>query len=139
MPPRPTSLWQSPATQNPVLWGQSVWDTLFTLAAHFPHEHRCDDDFPVDEARLLGQRRAFEALLKSLTDLLPCPVCQEHFREYVHRDRSKHLRAALRNREALMLWLHGAKQEVNRRQGRRGIAAKTMLARYLPPCAPRKK
>lgn len=115
-------------------WGRRTWDALFLLAADFPHARACDDDVPLSERDVAKKRSAWEALFRTLPDVLSCPVCGEHFRDFMARKGGAPFRAALRNREALFRWLHECKADVNRRTRRKNAALASVRRRYIAPC-----
>ena len=81
--------------------GQAGWTLLHTMAANFPDE-------PSER-----QTKRIEAFLRGLGDFYPCPVCAAHFRGYM----GEHP-VASKSRKALSLWLCGAHNEVNKRNGK---------------------
>mmetsp|Transcript_20032 Transcript_20032/g.40836 ORF Transcript_20032/g.40836 Transcript_20032/m.40836 type:complete len:175 (-) Transcript_20032:54-578(-) len=99
-PPPPPSLEErGPPTKQEL--GQAGWTLLHTLVANFPDEpsHK--------------QSVRIETFLRGLGDFYPCPVCAAHFRSYM----SEHP-VASGSRKALSLWLCGAHNDVNKRNGR---------------------
>ena len=81
--------------------GQAGWTLLHTMAANFPDE-------PTER-----QSKRIEAFMRGLGDFYPCPVCAAHFRGYMlaHPVPSQ-------SRKSLSLWLCGAHNEVNKRNGK---------------------
>ena len=61
----------------------------------------------------MRQRTRAEAWLRALGDLYPCPDCAAHFKSHVVRNP-----VATTSRTELSLWLCGAHNEVNRRNGK---------------------
>jgi len=98
-PPLPSLEERGPPSKQEL--GQAGWTLLHTLVANFP-------DAPSHK-----QTVRIEAFLRGLGDFYPCPECAEHFRSYM----SAHP-VASSSRKALSLWLCGAHNEVNKRQGK---------------------
>lgn len=128
----PSRLYSSWNAHHQAHWGRRTWDSLFLLASDFPHRRECDDDAEFSRAEVTRKRRAWRALLESLPNVLSCPVCGTHFRDYMRR---YPLSRALQNRETLLRWLHRAKDEVNCRTGKRRVSYKRVRKRYVPPCS----
>ena len=129
---RVSGLYSSWNSHHQAHWGRRTWDSLFLLASDYPHKMQCTDDeeFTVREVR--EKKKAWKALLTSLPNVLSCPVCGQHFRDYIHRNP---ISTALKDREHLMRWLYGAKDEVNCRTGRRSPLYRTVRNRYVPKCS----
>lgn len=132
--PSPSQLYSSWNSHHQQHWGRRTWDSLFLLASDFPHRRQCDDDAEFSRTEVSRKRRAWKSLLESLPNVLSCPVCGRHFREYMHRHPLSH---ALQNRETLLRWLYRAKDEVNRRTHRTSISYKRVRRRYVPSCTRR--
>ncbi|KAL1530879.1 hypothetical protein AB1Y20_001772 [Prymnesium parvum] len=81
--------------------GRSAWTLLHTLAANFP------------EGATPRQRARAETFVRALGGLYPCAACAAHFREYMA---AHPVQAA--SRQELSLWLCGAHNAVNRRNGK---------------------
>ena len=99
-PPPPPSFEERGPPSNQEL-GQAGWMLLHTLVANFPDE-------PTHK-----QTVRIEAFMRGLGDFYPCPLCAAHFRSYM----SAHP-VASGSRKALSLWLCGAHNEVNTRNGK---------------------
>lgn len=118
----------------PSHWGERTWDALFLLAADFPHSRECTDDEEFPNDVVANRRRAWRALLKALPGVLTCGVCSHHFERYMDRNGGKNMDEALQDRESLLRWLYNAKDEVNRRNGRRSVRYERVRRSYVPAC-----
>lgn len=85
------------------VWGPAMWQVLHTLAHDYNH-----DPNP-------KERNAMHAFLVSLTVLLPCPSCREHYKAYMEQNL---LDNALQNRESLEMWVLQLHNSVNLRIGK---------------------
>ncbi len=135
-PSSPSQLYSSWNSHHQQHWGRRTWDSLFLLASDFPHRRQCDDDAEFSRREVAQRRRAWKSLLESLPNVLSCPVCGSHFREYMRRHP---VSQALQNRETLLGWLYRAKVEVNHRTNRSSISYKRVRKRYIPSCARRSR
>ena len=134
-PSRPTRLYSSWTSHLQGHWGGPTWDALFLLAADFPHERDCLEDMPFVARELQERRAGWTQLLHSLPNVITCPVCADHFEDYMRR---YPVAAALRNRDTLFRWLHRAKDEVNRRTQRTSPSLERVKKRYIAPCVRRR-
>lgn len=132
--PRSPPLHSSWRARVPTHWGRTTWDMLFKLAADYPHARECADDDAYPRAVVRERRRAWRQLLTSLPGTMTCGVCSHHFAKFLARDGGRPLERALRDRESLFAWLHEAKDEVNKRNGRRSPSLRRTRRRYIPPC-----
>ena len=112
-------------------WGRRTWDALFLLAADFPHERDCIEDKPFVMRELHERRKGWKQLLTSLPNVITCPVCAEHFENYMIR---YPVTNALRNRDTLFKWLYRAKDEVNQRTHRTSPSLDRVKKKYIAPC-----
>ncbi|MAB98621.1 MAG: hypothetical protein CMK71_11220, partial [Pseudomonadaceae bacterium] len=92
-------------------WGPVWWGFMHSLAETYP----C--------APSAAHRRAARRALHAIGALLPCPRCKRHFAEMM-RTRPP----ALRNREALVEWMWGTHNEVNRRLGKVEVSREEAFA-----------
>ena len=97
-PPNPNEERGPPTKQE---LGQAGWTLLHVMAANFPDE-------PTRR-----QSSRMEAFLRGLGDFYPCPVCAAHFRSFMLEQP-----VASESRKNLSLWMCGAHNEVNKRNGK---------------------
>ena len=81
--------------------GRAGWTLLHTMAAVFPDQPS------------RSSVRAAEQFMRALGDLYPCPTCAGHLRTYM----AAHP-VAVSSREQLSLWMCGAHNDVNKRNGK---------------------
>jgi hypothetical protein len=114
----------------PEVWGPVFWCTLHIVSLAYPNEPT------------YAEKRAAKDFFNSFTQLLPCPVCKEHFREVIAL---LPVDTWLDNRATLTEWVWMLHNRVNARLGKREItmaefhdAYKQMSERGLPipPAAP---
>lgn len=114
----------------PEVWGPVFWCTLHIVSLAYPNEPT------------YAEKRAAKDFFNSFTQLLPCPVCKEHFREVIAL---LPVDTWLDNRASITEWVWMLHNRVNARLGKREItmaefheAYKQMADRGLPipPAAP---
>jgi hypothetical protein len=114
----------------PEVWGPIFWCTLHIVSLAYPTEPT------------YAEKRAAKDFFNSFTQLLPCPVCKEHFREVIAM---LPVDTWLDNRASVTEWVWMLHNRVNARLGKREItmsefheAYKQMADRGLPipPAAP---
>ena len=86
------------------VWGPAGWRVLHVFAHTAPAE--------LDAAA----RADMAAFLRLFATHLPCPRCRRHFADFLDRRMTDE---ALATRDALVVLLHDAHNEVNRRTGKR--------------------
>jgi hypothetical protein len=84
---------------DPSAWGPVAWDFLHTVTFGYPEK-------PTNE-----QKQSAVAMFRSLQDLLPCSVCQNHFRGILARFPIEN---HIHSRDALSKWLYTVHNIVNR-------------------------
>lgn len=119
----------------PTHWGRRTWDALFLLAADYPHPKDCEDDDEFSPEVVVERRRAWKRFLETLPGVLTCGVCSHHFESYMRQQHGIPFRDALRDRDSLFAWLHKAKAEVNKRNGRKSLTLESTKKRYIPTCS----
>ena len=122
----------------PTHWGKRTWDALFLLAADYPHPQDCDDDDEYPPEVIMERRRSWKRLFETLPGVLTCGVCSYHFEKYMKLQNGVPFQNALKDRDALFAWLHKAKAEVNKRNGRKSISLESTKRRYIPKCSKHK-
>lgn len=115
-------------------WGKPTWDALFLLASDYPHAQDCADDDAIPASLAQERRRAWKKMLEAMPGVLTCGVCSYHFERYMERRNGVPFERALDDRESLFKWLHQAKDEVNRRAGRKSISLAETKRKYIPKC-----
>lgn len=84
---------------SPHLWGKSAWDFMDALVLTYPRENP-----PV------AKRDAMYNFFESLGELLPCPDCRAHYKDYL----SKHfLYQALSSRKSLIDFYYNLRNEIH--------------------------
>ena len=132
-------LYSSWRARIPSHWGKKTWDTLFLLAADYPHEKECWDDDEYTKEMIKERKKGWEQLLKSLPWVLTCGVCAYHFQKYINRQNGKFLKKALENREELFKFLYKCKDQVNSRKNTKSPTYEKIRRKYIPPCEKRQK
>lgn len=74
-----------------------------------------------------AEKRAAKEFFQSMTYLLPCPVCREHFTEVLQ---GLPVTSWLDNRTSLVDWLWQVHNRVNQRLGKREITQAEFFNRY---------
>jgi len=83
---------------SPSYWGPPFWTILYTTAYTF-------DPAMADSV---------ETFYRVVSDIIPCPECQAHYREYLE---THEIKDAVKSRELLLNWVSGLHNEVNRKTG----------------------
>lgn len=123
------NLFISPSTANPDHWGRATWDYLFIMASHFPHGKTESDDVELTEKGVNSIRQTWKQQIAILLQMLPCGGCKNHFDAFI----KKHpLRDALQDRDTLFAWLHKAKEQVRKQQGKLSIPLAKVKTTYIP-------
>jgi hypothetical protein len=86
--------------EDPKIWGASFWTVMRKIASKYPMSDPSPD-----------VRASAQAFFLSLTDLLPCHKCREHYREL---SQQYPVSAALDTRAALSRWVETIRGEVDR-------------------------
>ena len=83
---------------QPTVWGPFFWHTMHIVAIGYPSNPT------------YAQKRAAKEFYESLTQLIPCPMCRNHYAEHLQ----KHpITPALDRREDLFNWTITVHNEVN--------------------------
>lgn len=85
------------------IWGPAAWKFMHTVTFNFP-------DRPTE----LDKRKTVY-FFQALANVLPCEVCQGHFRKELEKNP---IAAHLGSRDALSRWLVDLHNEVNKRLGK---------------------
>ena len=128
-------LYSSWRARVPKHWGKKTWDTLFLLAADYPHEKECWDDDEYTSEMIRERKKGWEKLLKSLPWVLTCGECAHHFRKYINRGNGRFLKKALENREELFMFLYKCKDQVNYRKNVVSPSYEKIRKKYIPQCS----
>jgi len=83
---------------DPNIWGPKGWYFIHSIALAYP-------DNATDK-----QKEKYKTFFLTLGDVLPCPVCQEHYKENVNE---KDLDHALKSKKFLFNWTVNIHNKVN--------------------------
>jgi hypothetical protein len=87
----------------PSVWGPIFWHTIHVVALSYPSNPN------------YGQKRAAKEFYESLTELIPCPICREHYKQHIQKlPISPHLD----RREDLFRWTVQLHNDVNTMLGK---------------------
>ena len=100
---------------NPVIWGPSAWDFLHTITFNYPSRPTQSD---MEQAILF---------FKSLGNMLPCVVCQEHYKENIKKFP---IELAVISRERLIAWLVNIHNQVNIVLGKKVYGINDIIEKY---------
>jgi hypothetical protein len=87
----------------PTVWGPFFWLTIHITALAYPTKPSYTD------------KRAAKQFFESLANLLPCPVCREHYKQHLTK---LPLLPHLDNRKDLFKWTVDLHNSVNATQGK---------------------
>ena len=91
----------------PSVWGPIFWHALHVTALSYPTNPN------------YVQKRAAKEFYESMTELIPCPVCREHYKKHLHKlPISPHLD----RRDDLFRWTVELHNEVNDTLGKPRIS-----------------
>lgn len=102
-------------------WGPAVWSSMHALSFTYPHacEMQCE------------KRKNMFEFLKSLTSLVPCETCRQHYLEWWEANASSETSSMFNSREALSRALVGLHNEVNARIGKPFVSFKSVRDRFM--------
>jgi hypothetical protein len=83
---------------DPEIWGPKAWFFLHTITFNYP-EHPSEND-----------KQIYKSFFNSLTDVLPCKVCANHYKENILNNP---IDDHLDNKDNLVKWLIHLHNEVN--------------------------
>jgi hypothetical protein len=85
---------------DPKIWGPSAWDFIHTVALGYP------------SSPTLTDKNNYRDFYTNIGNILPCPVCQRHYNEFLN-GRLLDLDEALESTESLFNWTIDAHNNVN--------------------------
>lgn len=100
---------------EPNVWGPHAWHFLHAISFNYPNE-----------PTKLVQEKAF-SLFDSLKDLLPCIICQLHYRTHFNE---KEVRDAVTCRSKLMTWVIKLHNTVNRSLNKPEFTQEEVIEHY---------
>ena len=87
----------------PSVWGPILWHTIHVTALSYPSNPT------------YAQKKAAKEFYESLSELIPCPVCREHYKVHIQK---LPLSPHLDRREDLFRWTVELHNEVNQMLGK---------------------
>jgi hypothetical protein len=87
----------------PSVWGPILWHTIHVVALSYPSNPT------------YGQKRAAKEFYESLSELIPCPICREHYKQHLQK---LPLSPHLDRRDDLFRWTVQLHNEVNTMLGK---------------------
>ena len=90
---------------DPTQWGPPAWKFLRAVGHHYPNT-------PYSE-----EKQHMIQFLSTLTYILPCAICQEHYKEYLNTHPPD-----VRSRTALLRWLHELHNAIHQHNGKSPIS-----------------
>lgn len=107
-------------TKDSKIWGPNVWHVIHQIVFSLPQNKELSSRI----------RRVLSNFLKTITRLLPCPICRKHF-SYLLSTMSyiKYLKTG----KSISSWSVSAHNQVNKRIGKKQISYKTALKLYSKP------
>ena len=100
---------------NPVIWGPPAWDFLHTITFNYPTRPTQND---MEHAILF---------FKSLGNMLPCVVCQEHYKQNLEK---YPIELAVISRERMINWLVNIHNQVNIILGKKIYNVNDIIEKY---------
>lgn len=101
-------------------WGPAVWDAMHALSFTYPLscENQCE------------KRSGMYEFLKSLTKLIPCETCRDHYMDWWAKNASSDSSPIFQSRSALSRGLIDLHNDVNERTGKAAVTYKSVSDRY---------
>jgi hypothetical protein len=99
----------------PEVWGPIFWATFHLVSLAYP-------DTPT-----YAEKRAAKEFFNSMTHLLPCPVCRDHYKEILA---AMPVDSWLDDRKSLTEWVWTLHNRVNARLGKAEITQEEFVERY---------
>ena len=104
---------QKPHPMAPTEWGRSAWKFL----------HACSFAFPENPTR--KQRQSALSVLNNLGDILPCPVCREHYTDNIAMNPPR-----VANKQEFSQWLVELHNAVNRSRQQKEVDFESVRRHY---------
>ena len=101
-------------------WGPNMWKSLHAISFAFP------------ENPSIEQRLAAERVFRDLQHMIPCPKCQEHYRQQLEKYPLR-----CENRTELTKWLVAVHNRVNEQNHKKTMSYEDVCKMYAAP--PRRK
>eukprot|EP00439_Symbiodinium_sp_Y106_P086081 s39_g31.t1 len=101
--------------RNSKVWGPPLWFFLHSMTLALP------DPVPPE------QQAQVKSFVLSLREVLPCHICAHHWRQQLEEDP---IEPHLSNRTALVDWMIGMHNQVNKRNGRRIFTREEALVEF---------
>lgn len=99
----------------PTVWGPFFWHTIHLVALGYPKEPT------------YAEKRAAKEFYESLTHLIPCPVCKEHYTQHLQQNP---ITPSLDTRKDLFTWTVNIHNIVNKMLGKPEIPEQDVIAFY---------
>ena len=99
----------------PEVWGPLFWHTIHITALGYP------------KAPTYADKKAAKEFFESLTHLIPCPICRQHYKEYITK---KPITPFLDTRQDLFIWTIDIHNIVNKMTGKAEFKPEDSIAFY---------
>ena len=100
---------------DPVIWGPTLWSSLHFITMGYPENPSKKD---------IENQIVF---LHSLSNVLPCDICKNHFREHLSKT---NLPLELSTKQGYIGLIHRIHNSVNRTNGKKEISYNSFLKLY---------
>ena len=94
-----------PIGMSPTIWGPYFWNAMHIATLGYP-------DIPNE-----ADKAAAASFFESLTRLIPCPICRNHYSEFLKSNPPQ-----VESRTTLVYWLFTIHNKVNQRLGKSEIS-----------------
>lgn len=101
-----------PIGMSPAVWGPIFWHTIHIVALGYP-------DSPSET-----ERAAATAFYNSLREVIPCPICKEHYRTFLDATPPQ-----VGSRQELIRWTFDLHNKVNAALGKRVLTFQEFIAK----------
>lgn len=100
----------------PTVWGPMFWHVLHVVALSYPSNPT------------YAQKRAAKEFYESMAELIPCPICREHYKQHIQK---LPLSPHLDRRDDLFRWTVEVHNEVNKLLGKPMVTEAESIKYYL--------
>lgn len=100
----------------PTVWGPIFWHTIHVVALSYPSNPN------------YAQKRAAKEFYESMAELIPCPMCREHYKKHLQK---LPLGPHLDRRQDLFRWTVEVHNEVNKLLGKPLVTEAESIQFYM--------
>jgi len=108
---------------SPAEWGPNAWELLHGIAERIGNH--------TNKTLIRDEQNELRLTLRHFGSLLPCPKCQEHYRDWIRRSSPNTTLYGEYLKDAVRTWIFNLHEEVNRsKESKPGITLDMLQERY---------